>query len=155
VLVEHVAQEFEVSAAQSRRSLYLDVHSCTICCDIDEIGILLRNLLHNAMRYSLPGGSVLVRCWLVGGGPRVCLEVSDDGPGVPIAERDAIFERFHRAVGTTVRGSGIGLSLVAGIARSHDAAIETDTGLDGRGLTVRVLFPGEPGGQRDGLLKKS
>ncbi|SDA77053.1 Signal transduction histidine kinase [Pseudomonas sp. NFPP33] len=146
-LVQHVAQEFEIHASQTRRSLFLDLQACTIQCDVDEMGILLRNLLHNAMRYTAEGGNVLVRC---GHGPSawsgaertVYLEVSDDGRGVPAAERDAIFERFHRAAGTPVRGSGIGLSLVAGIARSHNATIQTDTGLEGRGLMVRVVFPG-------------
>ncbi len=146
-LVQHVAQEFEVYASQNQRSLFLDVHACTIPGDVDEIGILLRNLLHNAMRYTAEGGNVLVRCGYepparIGAVPTVYLEVADDGRGVPAAEREAIFERFHRAAGTPVRGSGIGLSLVAGIAKSHNATIQTDIGLEGRGLMVRVVFPG-------------
>ena len=146
-LAQHVAQEFEVYASQHQRSLFLDVPSCTIQCDIDEIGILLRNLLHNAMRYTTVGGNVLVRCDYMppaqeGDVPTVFLEVADDGPGVPDAEREAIFERFHRVAGTPVRGSGIGLSLVAGIAESHNATIQTGIGLDDRGLMVRVVFPG-------------
>lgn len=152
-LAGHVAQEFEVYASQNRRSLYLDVHPCTIQCDIDEIGILLRNLLHNAMRYTSEGGNVLVRCGNEanaepGMAPEVYLEVSDDGPGVAAAEREAIFERFYRAAGTTVRGSGIGLSLVASIAKSHNASIKVDAGLEGRGLMVRVVFPGIAASQR-------
>jgi len=145
-LVGHVAQEFDVHASQNRRSLYLDVHSCAIQCDTDEIGILLRNLLHNALRYTLPEGRVLVRCGYLAGaeqqaGPCVFLDVADDGPGVAAGEREAIFKRFHRAAGTPVRGNGIGLSLVASIATSHGASIHLDTGLEGRGLRVRVVFP--------------
>ncbi|RMX06754.1 HAMP domain-containing protein [Pseudothauera nasutitermitis] len=147
-LVQHVAQEFEVYASLNQRSLFLDVHACKISCDIDEIGILLRNLMHNAMRYTSEGGNVLVRCgYLTPQGseptqPMVYLEVADDGPGVPAEQREAIFERFHRVAGTPVRGSGIGLSLVAGIAESHNATIHTGTGLEDRGLMVRVIFPG-------------
>lgn len=145
-LVMHVAQEFEVYASQQGRSLYLDVHACNIRCNINEIGILLRNLIDNAMRYTSEGGNVLVGCGFVAETgdevpKRVYLEIKDDGPGVPASDRDAIFVRFHRVAGTPVRGSGIGLSLVAGIADLHHATIETDTGLDGRGLTVRVVFP--------------
>lgn len=145
-LVQYVAQEFEVYASQNKRSLFLDIHACTIQCDIDEIGILLRNLMHNAMRYTAEGGNVLVRCGYQAsdnGAPSrsIYLEVADNGPGVPDEEHEAIFERFHRAAGTPVRGSGIGLSLVAGIAESHEAIIETGTGLEGRGLMVRVVFP--------------
>lgn len=146
-LVQHVAQEFEVHASQHERSLFLNLASCTILCDIDEIGILLRNLLHNAMRYTAEGGHVLIRCGNVtpaqaGDPPTVFLEVADNGPGVPAADRDAIFERFHRVANTPVRGIGIGLSLVAGIVASHRAVIQTGTGLEGRGLLVRVTFPG-------------
>ncbi len=154
-LVQHVAQEFEVYASQNQRLLFLDVSSCSILCDVDEIGILLRNLLHNAMRYTAEGGNVLVRCGDVqsvqsGEASRVFLEVSDNGPGVPATERDAIFERFHRIANTSVRGSGIGLSLVASIATAHKGTIQTGPGLEDRGLTVRVVFPGsgaEPLGQ--------
>ncbi|MFZ3117084.1 MAG: ATP-binding protein [Variovorax sp.] len=146
-LVQHVAQEFEVYADLNQRSLFLDVHTCTILCDIDEIGILLRNLMHNAMRYTAEGGNVLVRCGYQATedselARMVYLEVSDDGPGVPAEEREAIFERFHRVAGTPVRGSGIGLSLVANIAESHNATVQTETGLEDRGLMVRVVFPG-------------
>lgn len=155
LLVGHVAQEFEVHASQNRRALYLDVSPCAIECDTDEIGILLRNLLHNALRYTLPEGKVLVRCGYQadtdhGLGPEVFLEVADDGPGVAADERDAIFERFHRAAGTSVRGNGIGLSLVASIATSHSASIHVDAGLDGRGMRVRVVFPAARPSQRPG-----
>ncbi|WP_225591115.1 sensor histidine kinase [Pseudoxanthomonas sp. PXM03] len=127
-------------------ALSLDVPSCLIRCDIDEVGILLRNLLHNALRYTSEGGHVLVRCGYEpattpDAARAVFLEVLDDGPGVPEAEREVIFERFHRAVDTTVRGSGIGLSLVADIAQSHQASVRTGLGLDGQGLVVRVVFP--------------
>jgi len=153
-LVQHVADEFEVHASQNQRSLFLDMSSCMIQCDIDEIGILLRNLLHNAMRYTPEGGNVLVRCGCMpaaaDGGRTVFLEVADDGPGVPAAERDAIFERFHRGVGMPVSGSGIGLSLVASIARSHNATIQTGTGLEERGFMVRVVFPAPAAVRRAG-----
>lgn len=146
-LVQHVAQEFQVYASHNRRSLFLNVASCTIQCDVDEVGILLRNLLHNAMRYTAEGGNVLARCGYAspaqdGGPSSVFLEVADNGPGVPAAERGAIFERFHRVGSNPVRGSGIGLSLVASIAESHNAAIYTGTGLEDRGFMVRVVFPG-------------
>ncbi|MGP1664870.1 MAG: sensor histidine kinase [Rhodanobacter sp.] len=146
-LVQHVAQEFEICASQNRRSLFLNVSSCMIQCDIDEIGILLRNLLHNAMRYTAEGGNVLARCGYAppaqaGEASSVFLEVADNGPGVPAAERDTIFERFHRVASNPVRGSGIGLSLVASIAESHNATIQTGAGLEDRGFMVRVVFPG-------------
>lgn len=141
-LVQHVVQEFEISAIQNKRSLFLDIHPCLIKCNVDEIGILLRNLLDNAMRYTPENGNIIVRCGYVSNDAgKVYLEVLDDGPGVDPAEYQAIFERFYRARETPIRGSGIGLSLVAGIAELHDATIETSTGLHDRGLKIRIVFP--------------
>lgn len=142
-LALHVAREFEVYAQSHQRTLVLDVAPTRIDCNIDEVGILLRNLVDNALRYTCAKGRVRIRC---GGldtpaGTAGYLEVADDGPGVPVNEREAIFQRFHRVPGNGGRGSGIGLSLVAGIARLHGATIHTGTGIDGRGFSVRVQFP--------------
>ncbi|HTE43545.1 MAG TPA: ATP-binding protein, partial [Steroidobacteraceae bacterium] len=115
-IVRHVANEFEVSAQQQRRQLDVEIEPCRILCDIDEIGILVRNLIDNAVRYTSEGGRLIVRCGYrdTPVGRSACIEVIDDGPGVPPTEREAIFQRFHRIKGSSgVRGSGIGLSLVA------------------------------------------
>ena len=142
-LTVHVVREFDVFAEQQRRTLIIAATPCQIACDIDEIGILLRNLIDNALRYAPPGGRVRIACGELDASTRQSfLEVADDGPGVPAAERELIFRRFHRIEGNSGRGSGIGLSLVAGIARLHGASIVTGDGLDGRGFCVRVVFPG-------------
>lgn len=145
-LVLHVTRDFDAHALQQERSILIDIRKCTIRCNIDEMGILLRNLIDNALRYTSKAGRVRVGCGhrpadAPGQARKVYLEVADDGPGVPPSERKAIFERFHRAAGTSARGSGIGLSLVAGIAQLHHATIETGDGLDGRGFAVRIVFP--------------
>lgn len=112
-------------------------------CDVDAVGILIRNLVDNAIRYGRLHGTVEVSCGYCLRADQLhpFVQVSDDGPGVPEDARAAIFERFYRVSGNAVQGSGIGLSLVAGIARLHEARIETYEGGDGRGLCVRVLFP--------------
>lgn len=142
-LAMHVAREFEVFAETNQRTLALDIAPSPIDCNIDEVGILLRNLVDNALRYTPPNGRVRIRCGCVDteAGPAGYVEVADDGPGVPTSERESIFRRFHRVPGNGGRGSGIGLSLVAGIARLHLATIVTGTGIDGRGFSVRVQFP--------------
>jgi len=142
-LVRHVASEFEVSARRHQRSIELAVEPCWIRCDVNEIGILIRNLVDNALRYTFTDGKVRISCgYRDGDASQAVLEIADDGPGVPVEERSAIFERFHRIPrGTAVRGSGIGLSLVAQIARMHDARIETGDGIGEPGLSVRLLFP--------------
>lgn len=143
-IVRHVASEFDISATRQQRSIELAVESCRIHCDVDEMGILVRNLVDNALRYTHPGGRVRISCGYrdEGEGFRPFLEVADDGPGVPADEKDAIFERFHRVPGNgAVRGAGIGLSLVIRIARMHSARIETGAGFGDPGLSVRLLFP--------------
>ncbi|MEX5571251.1 HAMP domain-containing sensor histidine kinase [Pseudomonas syringae] len=141
-LVLHVAHEFDIYAAQQGRTLSLDISPCMVRCSIDEIGILLRNLVDNGLRYTKTGGHVSVNCgYRRGQDKQVYLEVADNGPGVPAAERKLIFERFYRAVGTEKGGSGIGLSLVAGIAQNHRAIIEAGQGLNGSGLSICVIFP--------------
>ena len=145
-LTVHVVREFDVYADQQRRALVIAAAPCQIACDVDEIGILLRNLIDNALRFAPAGGRVRIACGMAGvaAAPQAFLEVADDGPGVPASEREAIFQRFHRVAGNNGSGSGIGLSLVRGIARLHGAAIDTGTGLDGRGFCVRIVFPPVP-----------
>jgi signal transduction histidine kinase len=147
-LVGHVAHEYEFDAEQNQRALVLATSACRIVGDIDEIAILLRNLVDNALRYAPQGGQVRIACGHAGENAPASawLEVADDGPGVAPEERQVIFQRFHRAAsGSRGRGSGIGLSLVAAIARLHQARIVTGEGLAGRGFSVRVIFPAPAG----------
>jgi signal transduction histidine kinase len=142
-IVVHIASEFDVAAQKARRTIQLVTEHCALQCDVDEIGILLRNLVDNALRYTSAGGHIRIACGHRVAGPerRIFLEVSDDGPGVPAEEQTAIFDRFHRVPGSGTRGSGIGLSLVAEIARLHDADIETGNGFGDPGFCVRIVFP--------------
>ena len=82
---------------------------------------MLKNLLDNALRYTPRGGSVTVRIRTVEGS--VYLEVEDNGPGIPEGERQRVFDRFYRILGTNVDGSGLGLAIVREIAEQHDALI--------------------------------
>ncbi len=111
--------------------------------DRANVATLVSNLLDNALRYTPPGGRIDVSVDDDGG--HALLTVNDTGPGIPVAERAAVFERFHRgAPGATPdsgNGSGLGLSIVRRIADAHGATISLDDGPDGRGLAVRVRFP--------------
>ncbi|MGO4701394.1 ATP-binding protein [Dyella sp. 2RAB6] len=142
-LANHVVDEFVVRAEGRGTRLSIDGTSCWVRCDVDEMGILIRNLIDNALRHGRADGAVEVSCSQVvrEDGTHPVLEVVDDGPGVPESERVVIFERFYRAKGSVVRGSGIGLSLVVRIAELHEASIETGAGMGGAGLCVRVVFP--------------
>lgn len=137
-IVTFLIQDFEMMAAQKHQTISLHAEPGLIHGNLDELGILVSNLLDNALRYAGPGCQVAVRC--VRESSSIRLEVLDDGPGVPASDRERIFDRFYRVVGSTESGSGIGLSLVARIARSHAASITTGPGLDGRGFGITVRF---------------
>ncbi len=104
------------------------------------LGVLVRNLVDNAVRYSAPGGSVRVDARA--GTASVRLVVTDEGPGVPPEQRQALGERFYRVPGSGQIGTGLGLSIVRRIAELHRARVAFDDGPGGRGLSVVVTFPG-------------
>ncbi|MGB8433321.1 MAG: ATP-binding protein, partial [Burkholderiales bacterium] len=105
----------------------------------DALRILLSNLVDNAIRYTIPGGSIVVRVSSAAGDS--ILEVADDGPGIPESERPRVFDRFYRVAGTEQPGSGLGLAIVRQVAELHRARVELGAGLEGAGLAVRVRFP--------------
>ncbi len=85
---------------------------------------LLSNLIDNAIRYTPGGHSVTVRTSINKEQALAILEVEDNGPGIPATEREHVFERFYRILGTNVQGSGLGLSIVREIAQQHHARID-------------------------------
>lgn len=149
-LVIVVARDFEITAQGRGQSIALELSPCVVRGHVDELGMLIRNLLDNAVRYGRRGGRVIVRCGAGAAdgtsGPTAVLEVVDDGPGVPLAERERMFDRFYRVPGTLERGSGIGLSLVRQVVGRHGARIEVRDGFEGRGLALRVSFNAAPPG---------
>ena len=108
---------------------------------VDGAPLLLRelfgNLVDNAMRYSPAGGEITVR---VRGGAACEVAVEDAGPGIPPAERELVFGRFYRVLGTGESGSGLGLAIVKEIAALHRAAIRIESPPAG-GTRFVVAFP--------------
>jgi len=109
---------------------------------IEGVPLLLRemlnNLIDNAIKYTPRGGHVTVR---TRGGDLASLEVEDNGGGIPAAERERVFERFYRVLGTDADGSGLGLPIVREIADLHSATVELTSGAWGYGTRVIVAFP--------------
>jgi len=100
---------------------------------------MLGNLLDNAIRYTQQGGHVTVR--VTSSAETVALSVEDNGPGIPEQERERVFERFYRVLGTGTDGCGLGLAIVREIALSHHAEVTLSTGAGGRGTVARIAFP--------------
>ena len=107
--------------------------------DAGALGVLLRNLVDNAIRYTPQDGKVTVEILLQAG--LAVLRVTDSGPGIPEEERGRVFERFYRGLGTRAAGSGLGLSIARRIAELHGAVVALDTPENGVGLRVTVSFP--------------
>ena len=111
----------------------------TVRADPDRLAQAVRNLVRNAAEHTAPGGHVRVSA--SAGARTVTLAVDDDGPGIPPAERDRVFDRFHRLRGTGHKsgGAGLGLSIVRAIAEAHGgraAAAASDLG--GARMTVEL-----------------
>ena len=91
---------------------------------------MIRNLVENALHYttSTPAapGHVTVRLQSDPFSRALVLQVEDNGPGVPAAERETVFQPFYRALGTNVHGTGLGLSIVREIAAQHRAVVDLD-----------------------------
>ena len=109
-----------------------------VCADPDALRVLLDNLIANAVRHTPPGGCVDVSYGARDGIPY--LEVADSGPGIPVAERERVFDRFYRRTGDHRSGSGLGLSIVRTIAERHGAHVSLADSPHG-GLLARVVFP--------------
>ena len=109
--------------------------------DATRLTELVNNLVDNAIRYTQVGGRVTVK--IAAAGSRARIIVSDDGPRIPVEERERVFERFHRLLGTGAEGSGLGLAIVRDIASLHDAEIVLEDDKDGVGNTFTVSFPAE------------
>lgn len=116
--------------------------------DSAQLALLLDNLVENALRYTPAGGVVDVVARASAG--QAVLRVVDDGPGIPQAERERVFDRFYRCETAPEQardrgGSGLGLAIVKAVAERHGARIELREPNKGRGLEVEVAFP-----RRDG-----
>lgn len=99
---------------------------------------LMSNLVDNAVKYTPPHGQITVRL-LPERYP--VFEVEDTGIGVAPEERERVFERFYRVLGTQRDGSGLGLAIVKEIADLHRARVHIESGSRGFGTLVRVSFP--------------
>ncbi len=128
-----------------------DTHPAPVLGDSERLGIVLSNLLSNALKYTPLGGSV--RIDVNSSGPMdkrpVTVTVTDTGRGVPPELRERIFEKFYRvdqqglSADTPVQGVGIGLYLCRQIVEAHHGAIRCEPAPDSEGSTFIIELPPE------------
>jgi two-component system, OmpR family, sensor histidine kinase TctE len=142
-VVERVIERNVDRSVKARLDLGADLDAAFVIGSAWLIEDLLGNLVDNALHYTPAGGHVTVRCG--GGRTEPYLEVEDDGPGIPEAERSRVRQRFYRLPGSSGHGCGLGLAIVEEIARLHRASVTIDAGAEGQGTRIRAQFPAIPG----------
>lgn len=106
--------------------------------DATSLTEMLNNLIDNAIRYTHSGGHITVGLNAVQSGAE--LYVEDNGSGIEPQHRERVFERFYRILGSGQSGSGLGLSIVAEVAKRHSAELKLDTGSGGIGTRINIRF---------------
>jgi signal transduction histidine kinase len=113
-----------------------------ITADRQRLTQAIMQLAQNAVQHTQPGDRIALGSALRNGHARMW--VADSGPGVPAAERERIFDRFHRAGDRRLsEGAGLGLSIVSAIAQAHGGRVELDS-REGAGATFTLIVPTEP-----------
>ncbi len=104
--------------------------------NINQLGILLENLVENAIKFTPSGGKVIVSLKKKEGD--ICFSIIDTGIGIPQPDKAFLFSRFHRARNAArIPGSGLGLAIAKAIADKHNAVIEISSGDSGTSVEVR------------------
>jgi signal transduction histidine kinase len=130
-------------AADRRVPVAVDLSPCpAVWADPDKAHQVLTNLLANAIKFSPPGGRVAVTARPDADG-RVRLAVEDDGPGIPPAERERVFDKFYqvgRLEGERPPGTGLGLTIARYLVELHEGRIWVEDA-PGGGAAFVVLLP--------------
>ncbi len=141
-LVEEVVSEFMVLAKDRNVHLTLEWRPIPVVLgDGSRLKQVLINLLDNALRHTLPGGTVAVR--LEAGNGTVTISVQDSGSGIAPEHLPHLFERFYRADSARAResgGTGLGLAIVKEIARAHGGEVTVKSEV-GKGSLFTVTLP--------------
>jgi two-component system OmpR family sensor kinase len=110
--------------------------------DPDRLHQIVDNLIGNAIKYSAEGGTVTVTAHIDGQAGQATVTVADEGPGIPVTDRDLIFGAFHRtrdAAESQVAGLGLGLYICRELARAHRGTIDVgDAPGGGAAFTVKL-----------------
>ncbi len=136
-VVSDVAANYVVQAEHKGVALEFQLQPCLMQGNALLLGELVANLLDNALRYTPPGGDILVSLQCERGS--WALAVQDSGPGVPASELGNLGMHFHRLDPSIPDGCGLGLAIVREIARIHGAEVSFSASGYG-GLLVTIMF---------------
>lgn len=136
-LTRDITGMFGAVVEEAGQTLIVDeTNASSINGDRDMLVQLFANLIQNALRYGAQGQTITLSC------QDTLLSISDEGPGIPFADRDRVLQPLYQGERTRQgEGFGLGLSLVRAIAELHDAQLFLTDGANGYGLTATVRFP--------------
>jgi len=139
-LAQEVALNWVQMALEKNIDLGFEGANTTVMIEGDANGLqeLLNNLIDNAIRYTPANGHITVSVNLLHRRAVLCVE--DNGQGIAQEHRERVFERFYRILGNGESGSGLGLPIVAEIARRHSAKLQLGSGSQGIGTRICVEF---------------
>jgi two-component system sensor histidine kinase GlrK len=140
VLVRDVADAHRLAARAKGQRVVLETTALSIEADGPKLRSIVDNLLSNAVKFAPPDGTISVLAGIEGGD--VVIEVIDSGPGVPVEERELIFDSFtrgHAQASGRVEGTGLGLAIVREFAEAHGGRAMAVSG--SRGGHFRVTLP--------------
>jgi two-component system sensor histidine kinase QseC len=142
-LAMDVIEELAQTIADSGAEVSLQLPETPVHVKGFAVGLsaLMRNLVENALRHVGDDGHVMLSVDRLEN--RAVMEVTDNGPGIPLDRRAEVFARFHREKSARGDGYGLGLSIVQRVAELHEAKIELLDAAWGPGLCVRVSMPAE------------
>jgi signal transduction histidine kinase len=134
----------KVQLATPKHVLVLDwpADDPLVNADRRRIYQVVQNLLTNAVKYSPDGGNITLSAACKA--REVVISVTDEGLGMPAAELERIFDRFHRvqsSVSRAIGGTGLGLAICKGLVEAHGGRIWAESGGEGTGSTFRFTLP--------------
>ena len=142
-IANEVVELYDAAAEQDgTRLAVVGDREMLVTGDRDLIFDAVANLVDNAIKHGRAGGQVTVTNENIGGRP--VISIADNGPGIPADQYEHVFKRFYRLEHSRYTpGNGLGLSLVAAVARLHGARIEMLD--DSPGLKLRLWFSAPTG----------
>src|ERR1700728_4802355 len=145
-LVKQVLENQQLTLLGQRVRLEVKIEDVTLNADRGKVRLILDNLLSNAIKYSPKCGAIYISA--TADADQLLMDVADAGPGIPYDERAHIFEAFYTgkaARGVSVKGTGIGLSVVLEFVAAHGGTVQI---MDGQfpGAHFRITMPLNNGG---------
>lgn len=143
LLLRDIVNRHQLQLARGEVSVETDLQVQHVDADREQLHVMLDNLISNAIKYSPAGGRIFVAS--APDGRHINIDVSDEGPGVPEADHQRVFNAFFQGEqcgSGHLRGTGIGLAVVRECARAHGGSVFI---LNGRypGAHFRIQLPGE------------